>query len=166
MEKRIKVEDLLKPEVFKKHEKELFGFFEKGGTWKMLLGIDDVVIEEQYAVACQFFSEKKYKDASDLYTYLSILDPYNYDICMGLAGSKQALKKFEEALIHYTTAGAIKPEMPQPHLYLSNCFFAIREEDQAREELRKTIEIAGNQNEFAEVRREAETILQNFPKMR
>lgn len=166
MTKSIKLEDLLDPVIFKEHETELFDYFQKGGTWKLLFQIDDQVIKEYYEVASHYFHEKKYQEASDLFTYLSILDPYSYDFWMGLAAAKQALNKFEESLLHYTTASAIKPEHPTPHLQLSTCFFAIREVDLAKEELAKTLELSKGHPEYKENYETALLLMQNFPKLR
>lgn len=163
---KIKIEELLKPEIFKKHEKELTDYFAKGGTWKLLFNINNHVLEEQYRIASQLYQEHKYEEAEAMFTYLSLIDPYVYEYWIGLASTKHALQHYEEAIVHYTTASAIDPKNPMPHLQLSNCFFAIREVDLAKEELEETKKLCDANSEYEGIKREVLMILQNFPKLR
>lgn len=164
MQKRIKITELLNPKNFDKHKDELMGYFEKGGTWQELLAYDQNLMQSQYKKAYDFFQKADYKSAASAFSYLTMLNPYEYNYWMGLGISKQSDRLYEEAIISYTAAEAMNPDNPLPHLHLAQCFYALNVRDEAVKHLHQAIEVSGERPEFQEVRLKASTILKHLPK--
>jgi type III secretion system low calcium response chaperone LcrH/SycD len=162
--KKIKITDLLNPKYFNKHEDVLMSYFEKGGTWQDLLGYDQNVLQSQYKKAYDFYQKADYKNAASAFSYLTMLNPYEYNYWMGLGISKQSDRLYEEAIVSYTAAEAMDPENPLPHLHLAHCFYALNMREEAIKYLNSAIEIAGEHTEYKEVRLKASTILKHLPK--
>lgn len=164
MKKKIKFTNLLDPHVVEKYQPELLGYFEKGGTWKELLGYSDNLLATQYKTAYDLYQTADFKNASAAFSYLTMIDPYEYTYWMGLALSKQSDRQIEEAIVAYTVAEAIDPTQPIPHLHLAQCYWAITQKDLAIKHLRKTIKTAGKIPEHKEAKGKAEAILKKIPK--
>lgn len=158
MTEKIKLNDLLDPETFKKHEKDFAVFFENGGTWQELFQFDDNVMEAQYKVGYDLYEAKNYKDAADVFSYLITLNPYKYTYWMGMAGSRQGLNQFGEAIFGYSMAEAIDPAQPLPLLQMAECFEALGEKALAKENALKAITVAGANPQFRGVERAAEFV--------
>lgn len=164
MSKKVRITDLLNPQKFNKYKDDLTHYFGNGGTWQSLLGYDESVMRAQYKKAYDLFQEAQYKDAAAAFSYLTVLNPYEYSYWMGLGIAKQSDRLYEEALIGYVAAEALDPDNPLPHLHQAQCFHALQLTDQAIEHLKLTIETARDQAEYAEVVSKAETILKYLNK--
>ena len=160
----IKITDLLDPKKFDKHKDQLFHYFEKGGTWQALLGYDVDVMQMQYKKAYDLYQKADFKNAADAFSYLTMLNPYDYNYWMGLGISKQSDRQYEEAIVSYTSATAMEPENPLPHLHLAQCFYALNVRESAVEHLNQAIQIAGSRPEYHEIRLKAQAILKHLPK--
>lgn len=163
MTKKIKITDLLNTTNFNKYKNDLVNYFDRGGTWHNLLGYESELMETQYRKAYKLYHKGDYKSASSAFSYLTMLNPYEYHYWMGLGISKQKERLFEEAIVSYTAAEALNPEHPLPHLHLAQCFYAINVPDQTVDHLKKTIEIAAEQEAYQEIRQKAEVILKHLP---
>ena len=156
MSEKININDLLDPETFKKYEKDFAKYFENGGTWQNLFEFDDNVMDAQYKVGYDLYEAKNYKDAADVFSYLITLNPYKYNYWMALAGSRQGLNQFGEAIFGYSMAEAIDPSHPLPLLQMAECFDAIGEKALAKENALKAITVAGVNPKFRSIERQAE----------
>jgi type III secretion system low calcium response chaperone LcrH/SycD len=164
MTDNIKISDLLNSKTFEKHQSELVRYFEDGGTWKELLSFDENTLATQYKIAYDLYQSAQFEKASAAFSYLTILNPYEFSYWMGLAVSKQSGRAYEEAIVAYTIADAIQPENPSPHLNLAQCFYALQQRDQTVEHLNQAIAVAGNHPEYRDIKRKATALLQNLPK--
>jgi type III secretion system low calcium response chaperone LcrH/SycD len=162
--KQIKITDLLDQKKFNKHKDELLGYFEKGGTWKDLLGYDKNLMQTQYKIAYDFYQKADYKSAAAAFSYLTMLNPYEFTYWMGLGIVKQSDRLYEEAIVSYTAAEAMDPENPIPHLHLAQCFYALNLREEAAKHLQQAIDVAGERPEYQEARLKASTILKHLPK--
>ncbi len=161
---RLKITDLLDAKKLEKHQPELLHYFERGGTWKDLLNLDDALLEAEYKIAYDFYQSANFQKASAAFSYLTLLNPYNFTYWMGLALAKQSERSYEEAIVAYTVAEAITPDHPVPHLHLSQCYFAIGQKDLSLLHLKEAVRIAGSLPAFQEVKVKAETLLNAFPR--
>lgn len=164
MTRAIKITDLLDSNQFDQHKEELVHYFEKGGTWKELLHYDENLMQTQYQKAYDLYQKADYKSAAAVFSYLTVLNPYDYNYWMGLGIAKQSDRFYEEAIVSYTAAEAMNPENPLPHLHLAQCFYALNAHDQAVEHLKQAIAVAGDRPDYQEVRLKASTILKHLPK--
>lgn len=161
MVNKIKLSELVKKEVFEEHKEELATYFSKGGTWQMLLGYDDSVMNGYYQKAYDLYQEAKYEEAVSAFSYLTMLNPYNYTYWMGLGQAKEQNGQLEESLVSFTAAEAIDPEHPLPHLHLANAFEKLGLKDNAIKHLERAVKTA-NRQEFADLRTQAHNRLYNL----
>lgn len=164
MTKKIKLSELVNPKYFDKHKEDLLHYFEKGGTWQEALGYDRNMMEGEYKKAYDFYMQGDFQTASAAFTYLTTLNPYEYDYWMALGISKQAERSYEEALVSYTVAHALNEDHPLPHLHLAQCYLAIQQKELMLEHLQKTIETASDKEEFKDIKYKAQVILKNLSK--
>jgi type III secretion system low calcium response chaperone LcrH/SycD len=161
--KRIKISELLTTKGLEKHKEVLLPYFAKGGTWHELLQCDPKEMESSYAHAYKLYQKAAYKEAAAAFSYLTILNPYEYNFWMGLGLSKQSDSLYEEAIVSYIAAETMDEAQPYPHLFLAQCFYALHIPEQVKERLQQTIRIAGDKKEFREVKQQAADILLNLP---
>lgn len=164
MSEAISLTDLLNPENFDKYKDKLASYFGKGGTWQELLGYDDNLMQLQYQKAYDFYQNADYHNASAAFSFLTMINPYQYDYWMGLGSSKQSERHFEEAIVSFTAAEAMNPEEPAPHLQLAQCFYALNVLEETTNQLKLAIKIAGERPEFQEIRKMAISILTQLPR--
>ena len=164
MKHSIKLTDLLNPEKFDQHKEQLSHYFEKGGTWKELLGYDDQLLSAQYKYAYELYQKADYKNAAAAFSYLTLLNPYDYNFWMGLGISKQADRFFEEAIVSFVSASAMNEKNPTPHLHLAQCFYKLNVREMVIDHLKQAISIAEENPEFQEIGQKATAILNNLPK--
>ncbi|MEZ5315122.1 MAG: SycD/LcrH family type III secretion system chaperone [Chlamydiales bacterium] len=164
MNKKIETKELFNPNNIKKYEDDLVEYFGKGGTWQNLLGYDTDLMEVQYKKAYELLHHAQYKEAAAAFSYLTILNPYQYTYWMGLGIAKQNQQLYAEALTSYTAAEAIEPNNPIPHLNLSQCYYALELNEQAIRHLKFAIEIANDKSEYLEVLKKAQVILEYLTK--
>jgi type III secretion system low calcium response chaperone LcrH/SycD len=160
----IKITDLLDKDQFTQHQEVLIHYFENGGTWQDLLHYDENVLQTQYQKAYDLYHKADYKNAAAAFSYLTVLNPYNYNFWMGLGIAKQSDRLYEEAIVSYTAAEAMDPQHPLPHLHLAQCFYALHVRDEAVKHLQQAVTLSAERTEYQEVRLKASTILQHLPK--
>lgn len=163
MSKQIRISDLMNLETAKKYEPELMQYFSSGGTWKELLHYDDSVMESHYKIAYDFYLASDYQKAASAFSYLTLLNPYEFTYWMGLGVSKQADKAYEEAIVAYTVAGAIQAS-PLPHYHLAQCYYALEQKDLAKEHLTQCLDLAKNLPEHQDLLQRVQVLLNNLPK--
>jgi type III secretion system low calcium response chaperone LcrH/SycD len=164
MSSQIKITDLLDAKQFNKHKDKLLDYFNRGGTWKDLLGYDEALLKAQYKKAYELYQNADYKNAAAAFSFLTMLNPYEFNFWMGLGMSKQSERFFEEAVVSYTAAEAMEPDNPVPHLHLAQCYHAMNLKDESVEQLQETIHLAGDKAEHQEIKKIASTILNHLPK--
>lgn len=164
MTKKINITDLLNPATFDQHKDQLLEYFGKGGTWQHLLGYSEERMMGHYKRAYDYYQHAQFKEASDCFSYLTMINPYQYHYWMGLGMAKQNEQLYEEALVSYTAAEGIEPQNPLTHLHLSQCYHALQLSDLAIQHLQTAIELAKEKEEFDEVRKKATVILNHLRK--
>ena len=164
MNKEITLTDLLDPEKFDLYKDELLAYFEKGGTWQDLLGYDDSLMDHNYAKAYNLLDSGDHIQAAQAFSFLTMVNPYNYDYWMGLGVAKQELKSFEEAIVSFTTAEAIAPENPIPHIQLAQCFAALEAKEEALNQLNQALDLSKKNPELKKFESLAKDLLQELQK--
>ncbi|NGX54896.1 MAG: Chaperone protein IpgC [Chlamydiae bacterium] len=165
MGKKIKLSDLSDPEKLKKHQPELDSYFDKGGTWQELLGYDPDKMEDHYKTGYNLYQSAEFKKAGGVFSYLTMLNPYEYKYWMGLGLAKQSEHFFEEAIVAYIVAESVDPEEPLPHFSLAQCYYALQLFDETKDHLNKAVKVAKMTPEDQEIKRKATILLQNLPKL-
>lgn len=121
-----------------------------------ILGFSDEVIEEFYQASCFLLGEKRYRESANAFLFLVGLDPYQYDFWIGLGMSEQLCHEYETAIDAYEIAAICNLMSPVPYFYLAKCLFAIHDRQSALEALRLAIEMAEEDDQYKEIKEQAE----------
>ncbi len=138
----------------------LKGELESGKKIQEILGFSPEAMSSMYRSAHHFFTERKYEDSSKAFLFLSTLDPGNFDYWMGLGMSVQLCGDYEGGIDAYEMAAFLDVENPVSYFYLSKCFFAMHDRENAKQALEMAIEYSSGNPEYSELRQHALAALQ------
>lgn len=121
---------------------------QQGVMPKDMLGLSDAMIEGIYGQAYRLYNTGKYKDASQLFRLLIMLNSTESKYAMGLGACFHMLKEYKNAVSTYALCGVIDPENPIPHYHASDCYLHLQDPVSALIALEMTIKRAGDKPEF------------------
>ncbi len=125
-------------------------------TAQEVLEISDPLMAKLYQVSCHLFEQKRYEDAAHAFLFLATLNSHNHDYWVGLGMSTQLCHAYETAIDAYELAALCDISSPVPYFYLAKCLFAIHDRESALQALDLAIETAGDIEEYAELKQQAE----------
>ena len=111
-----------------------------------------------------FLKRAIFPNSSDIFLFLGTLNPFNHDYWLGLGMSLQRCQEYERAIDAYELASLANIESPVPYFYLGKCLFAIHDRENALQALELAIEMAEEQEEYAELKSQAEAAKQAISK--
>ena len=103
----------------------------KSDTLQIAFNISDHAMEEIYAEAYGFYQSECYQAASNGFRFLIILNPYRPRYWLGLGACLQLLKRYEKALQTYAIVTLLDSKNPAPHLYASEVYKLMGDEQEA-----------------------------------
>lgn len=159
MAKPVKVKELIDPEQLKQHLPEINDFFEKGGTWQLLMGITNEELELHYAQAYEAYAAGQLETATAIFTTLSMMNPYEMKYWFGLGAAKQLLQEYEAAIVAYSIAAVLDETNPTPHFHAGQCYFILQEGIKCVEHLEKALSCAHGQEQYRPMIAEAERLM-------
>jgi type III secretion system low calcium response chaperone LcrH/SycD len=115
---------------------------------KNAMGLSDAMVEGLYSQAYRLYNTGKYKDASQLFRLLIMIDSTEAKYTMGLAACFHMLKEYESAISTYALCGIIDPESPIPHYHSSDCYIQMKDYVSAIISLEMAVKRAGGKPEF------------------
>lgn len=127
----------------------------KGKTPQELLEFSDEVMGKFYQAAYRLFEHKRYTDAANAFLFLVTLNTHNHDYWLGLGMSTQMNGDYESAIDAYEMAAATDISSPVPYFYLAKCLFAMHDRTSALQALELALDCAGDNEEYAELRKQA-----------
>lgn len=143
VKEKLKNKDLLKKE------------FADGKSAQEIMEITDSSMAEFYTAAQHLFENKRYQEAANAFLFLVTLNSYNYEYWLGLGMSTQLCRNFEAAIDAYEMAVICELDNPVPYFYLSKCFYAINDKENALNAIDLAIEYSEENEEFEEIRTQA-----------
>lgn len=130
-----------------------------------LFEYSDDTMEALYKKAHHYLEEGKVKEAIDSFVFLVTLNAVHSEYWMGLGASLQTAHDYEAAIDAYEIAAIYNIEHPLPYLYLAKCLFAIHDRKSALQSLELAIAYAGDEEEYANIRVEAENARNSLQKL-
>ena len=121
---------------------------QQGMMPKDMMGLSDAMVEGIYGQAYRLYNTGKYKDASQLFRLLIMLNSTEAKYAMGLAACFHMLKEYKNAVSTYSICGVIDPENPIPHYHASDCYIHLNDPVSALIALEMAIKRAGNKQEY------------------
>ena len=131
---------------------------------KEAMGLTDGMIEGIYGQAYRMYNTGKYKEASQLFRLLMLLDPKQPKYILGLAACFHMLKEFKNAVQIYTMCGLMDPESPIPHYHLSDCYIQMNDKVSALISLEMAVTRAEGKAEYQILKDRAQLTIENLKK--
>lgn len=117
-------ERLQDPDVFRQHILE-------GKSLQEILGFDDGRMELFYKKASALYSENKFQEAREAFTFLTTLNPFVANFWVGLGMAEQRLEEFNGALLAFAMAMMADSLSPLPHYHTALCYRSLGQHDNA-----------------------------------
>lgn len=123
-----------------------------GVSPKDTMGLSDQMVEGIYAQAYRMYNSGKYKEASQLFRLLIMLNGAEPKYSLGLAACFHMVKEYETAAEAYTTCGMIDPNNPIPHYHASDCYLQMGDKVSAMIALEMAVKRSGSKPEFSQLK--------------
>jgi len=156
MEEMVDIKELTEAQLQDLMERLLSG----ETTLQEVKGLTDEQMEALYGVAYNYYMIGKYVDASQLFTWLTLCNPFTGKYWLGLGASLQLARDFERALYAYGMAAVTgEPKDPTPHLHAAECYLAQGVMEDARKALKMAADFGENRTECGKVYKKAKALL-------
>jgi tetratricopeptide (TPR) repeat protein len=105
------------------------------------LGFSKETINDFYSIAFDLFKLQEYKEASQIFDILTFLNPLSYDNWFARGISLSKIPKHLEALSAFAMATLLKPQSPDPRIYVIDSYLALNRPEDAEKEFSEVIKI-------------------------
>lgn len=137
---------------------------QKAVSPKDALGLTDAMIEGIYGQAYRLYNTGKYKDASQLFRMLVMINTTEAKYTMGLAACFHMLKDYKNAADTYSIVGMIDPQSPISFYHASDCYVKMGDIPSATVALEMAVKRAGSKPEFRTLKDRAAMTLESLKK--
>ncbi len=168
MPKSLNIGDLLDLDRMEKNGKTITDYLSSGGVYQDLFHINDGAMEAKYSQGYHHFERQEYPQAIELFTSLTILNPYTKKYWTALAASYMAMEDYAPATLNYELASTLDEKDPEPCFLAAYGYFMLHDYDRAEQALKLCIDVArvsGNQTHRS-LEDRANTLLQEIKKSR
>jgi type III secretion system low calcium response chaperone LcrH/SycD len=131
---------------------------------KDVLRISDGQMESIYAQAYRFYNTGKYKEASELFRYLMMVNSSETKYTLGLAACFHLMKDYKAAAQTYLMCNILDEKSPIPAFHASDCYLQMNDKVSALVSLNMAIDKAGSKPEYKILKDRAELTAQNLKK--
>lgn len=139
-------------------------FAKDSASAKEAMGLTDAMVEGIYGQAYRLYNTGKYKEASQLFRLLMMLNPKQPKYILGLAACFHMMKEFKNAVEIYTVCGIIDPQSPLPHYHSSDCYMQMKDPVSAIVALEMAVTRAGERAEYKILKDRALLTIENLKK--
>jgi type III secretion system low calcium response chaperone LcrH/SycD len=137
---------------------------QQGMMPKDMMGLSDAMVEGIYGQAYRLYNTGKYRDASQLFRLLIMLNSAEPKYAMGLAACFHMMKDYKNAVSTYTICGVVDPDNPIPHYHASDCYIHMEDPVSALIALEMAVKRAGNKPEFQMIKDRALLTIESLKK--
>lgn len=142
----------LEPDQAKKLEQFASKVVGEGVSPRDAMGLNDQMIEGIYAQAYRLYNTGKYKEASQLFRLLIMLNGAEPKYSLGLAACFHMAKDYSTAAEVYTTCAMIDPTNPIPHYHASDCYIQLGDKISALIALEMAVKRSGTKEEYSQLK--------------
>lgn len=133
-------------------------------TPKDAMGLSDAMVEGIYGQAYRLYNTGKYRDASQLFRLLIMLNTTEPKYTMGLAACFHMLKEYKAAADVYALVTVIDAKSPIPFYHASDCFIQMGDNPSAIIALQMAAERAGDNPAFKTLKDRALLTIESLQK--
>ena len=121
-------------------------------TIQEVKGLSDEQMEAIYSMGYNLYQNAKYEDATQVFTWLTMLNPFQSKYWMGLGGALQMSKDFDWALQTYAMAAVVgEPRYPTPHLHAGECYMSKGDLDEAVKGFKMAMDFSEGNDKYKKV---------------
>lgn len=131
-------------------------------TLQEVMGFENQLLEDFYQFASDLFYNKKISDASDVFYYLTTLNPYVPTFWQALATTEEVQKRFESAMSSYAMMTLLDASDFTPALNVANCLIKLNQQQEAKKFLHQMIEEAKKEKGHRAFISKASKMIQNL----
>jgi type III secretion system low calcium response chaperone LcrH/SycD len=135
---------------------------QRGVAPKDVMGLNDQMVEGIYGQAYRLYNTGKYKDASQLFRLLVMLNAAEPKYALGLAACFHMMKEYRNAIEMYTMCGMMDPNNPIPHYHASDCYLQAGDKISAVIALEMAVKRAGDKPEFQQLKDRSALTIQSL----
>ncbi len=128
-------------------------YVEEGRIFQEILGFADETMDKFYQVAHALFTHHRLKEASDAFLFLTTLNPFVPEYWLGLGMCEQLNEEYRQALVAYGMVVIADRHHAVAHYHSAACHNGMGDLDQAIFSLDKAIHAAGEDENFAEIKK-------------
>lgn len=121
---------------------------EKAMMPKDVLGLSDAMVEGLYAQAYRLYNTGKYKESSQIFRILMLVNVTEPKYAMGFAACFHMMKEYLNAVKTYGICSVMDPQNPIPHFHASDCYMQMKDPLSAMIELEMAVKKAADRPEF------------------
>ncbi len=137
----------------------------EGKSLKDIAGITNEALQAAYVAAIDIYNAELFVEATDVFFVLTLLDPSQYLLWLGLGNADYYSKLYDEALNAYAIAFYVNPEDPRCHLYAGHCYAEMGEFDFAINSLQIGLYVVEQNPDLEEYRQGLETRIEELQKL-
>lgn len=119
-------------------------------------------VEALYAWGFNYYYQKDFAKAEEIFEYSVRFDPYHLGIVNGLAAARKMQGKYDAALKAYALAGLLDLDNPEPSFYAAECFFAQRQWKACNEALDAALGLAEGDDKYKKLCKQVEKMKANL----
>ena len=119
---------------------------------KDVLGLNEQMIEGIYGQAFRLYNTGKYKEASQLFRLLIVLNSSDPKYVMGLAACLHMMKEYMAAAELYTLCSFLDPRSPIPGYHASDCYIALGDRSSAIAVLEMAVARSNQRSEYSQLK--------------
>lgn len=150
---------LLDADNIEKNSEDVMRFFNEGGNFEQILGLTEKEMATRYSYAFDRFDQGLYKDALEIFSYLSILNPMKKKYWLAMAATRVRMQDLEGALHQYAIVSILDADDPEPHYYSAFCYIGLHQKEEAIKSLKQVMNIAKRLDRYQELGKKAELAL-------
>ena len=114
---------------------------------KRFYGLDENCTEAIYAYGYQFFQQKKYDEAVQIFSVLCFLEKNNEKYFEALAAASMLAENYMSAIIAYTTLFALGHVHPKYFYGLGECCLKLEKNEEAEKYFQSVVDYTNNMGE-------------------
>lgn len=134
----------------------------KSASIQDILGVSDESTEAIYGQGYLLFNTGRYKDASEIFKLLIMMNSTEPKYMMGLAACYHMLKEYQSAASTYLLVSTIDTNTPIPYFHASDCYIQIGDKTSAALMLEMALKRSTDKKEYSTLKQRAEITLKGL----
>lgn len=105
-----------------------------------LIGLSDQTMDHCYQSGVRFFEAHHYREAADIFFFLTTLNPYRFQVWIAQGLAEKQLHHFEKALRAFNMATIVNMHSVLPMIHAIECYLTLKDDQSAKDALHLALE--------------------------